>query len=64
VADERGSPDLSRRALPLTKQIVNGVEVDFFFPDLGLVVETDSRVRVELNRIATHLTRASDIDHT
>ena len=26
---------------PLTKQIVNGFEVDFFFPDLGLVVETD-----------------------
>jgi very-short-patch-repair endonuclease len=27
--------------LPLTKQIVNGFEVDFFFPDLDLVVETD-----------------------
>jgi very-short-patch-repair endonuclease len=26
---------------PLTKQIVNGFEVDFFFPDLNLVVETD-----------------------
>jgi len=26
---------------PLTKQTVNGFEVDFFFPDLGLVVETD-----------------------
>jgi very-short-patch-repair endonuclease len=26
---------------PLTKQIINGFEVDFFFPDLGLVVETD-----------------------
>jgi len=26
---------------PLTKQIVNGFEVDFFFPELGLVVETD-----------------------
>jgi hypothetical protein len=26
---------------PLTKQIVNGFEVDFFWPDLGLVVETD-----------------------
>lgn len=26
---------------PLTKQIVNGFEVDFFFPDLGLVIETD-----------------------
>jgi very-short-patch-repair endonuclease/predicted transcriptional regulator of viral defense system len=27
--------------LPLTKQIVNGFEVDFVWPDLGLVVETD-----------------------
>jgi hypothetical protein len=26
---------------PLTKQIVNGWEVDFYWPDLGLVVETD-----------------------
>lgn len=26
---------------PLTKQRVNGFEVDFFFPELGLVVETD-----------------------
>jgi very-short-patch-repair endonuclease len=26
---------------PQTKQIVNGFEVDFFWPDLGLVVETD-----------------------
>ncbi|MDX6603475.1 MAG: hypothetical protein QOF13_2677 [Solirubrobacterales bacterium] len=26
---------------PLTKQVVNGFEVDFFFPALGLVVETD-----------------------
>jgi very-short-patch-repair endonuclease len=90
--------------LPLTKQVVNGFEVDFFFPDLSLVVETDglryhrtpstqardvrrdrahvlagmtplrfthyeikyepSQVRVELGRIAKHLTRASDIDHT
>lgn len=90
--------------LPLTKQVVNGFEVDFFFPDLGLVIETDglryhrtpsaqardarrdrthtlakmtplrfthyeikyepSQVQMELSRIATHLTRASDIDHT
>jgi very-short-patch-repair endonuclease len=90
--------------LPLTKQVVNGFEVDFFWPDLGLVVETDglryhrtpssqtrdarrdrahvlagmtplrfthyeikyesSRVRSELRRIATTLTRPSDIDHT
>jgi hypothetical protein len=26
---------------PLTKQMVNGFEVDFFWPDLGLIVETD-----------------------
>ena len=26
---------------PLTKQVVNGFEVDFFWPNLGLVVETD-----------------------
>jgi hypothetical protein len=26
---------------PLTKEIVNGFEVDFYWPDLGLVVETD-----------------------
>jgi very-short-patch-repair endonuclease len=28
-------------SMPLTKQWVNGFEVDFFWPDLGLVVETD-----------------------
>jgi hypothetical protein len=27
--------------VPLTKEMVNGFEVDFFWPDLGLVVETD-----------------------
>jgi uncharacterized protein DUF559 len=27
--------------LPLTKQMVNGFEVDFYWPSLGLVVETD-----------------------
>ena len=26
---------------PLTKQVVNGFEIDFFFPALGLVIETD-----------------------
>lgn len=26
---------------PLTKQVVSGFEVDFFWPDLGVVVETD-----------------------
>jgi very-short-patch-repair endonuclease len=28
-------------AVPMTKQWVNGFEVDFFWPNLGLVVETD-----------------------
>src|SRR5439155_12699096 len=27
--------------LPLTRQVVNGFEVDFYWPELGLVVETD-----------------------
>jgi very-short-patch-repair endonuclease len=27
--------------LPLTKQMLNGFEVDFYWPHLGLVVETD-----------------------
>jgi very-short-patch-repair endonuclease len=98
IALEAGLP------LPLTKEIVNGFEVDFFFPELGLIVETDglryhrtpstqardarrdrthtltgmtplrfthheikyepARVRSELRRIATALTRPSDIDHT
>ncbi len=35
---------LARRAglpPPLTKQMVNGYEVDFYWPELGLVIETD-----------------------
>jgi len=98
LAMEAGLPHL------LSKEIVNGFEVDFFFPDLGLIVESDglryhrtpstqtrdarrdrahtlagmtplrfthyeikyepARVRSELRRIASRLTRASDIDHT
>jgi very-short-patch-repair endonuclease len=27
--------------VPLSKQVLNGFEVDFFFPSLGLVIETD-----------------------
>jgi very-short-patch-repair endonuclease len=41
---ERRFLPLSRQAdlpVPLTRQIVNGFEVDFFWSDLGLVVETD-----------------------
>jgi hypothetical protein len=35
LAREAGLP------LPLTKEMVNGFEVDFYWPDLGLVIETD-----------------------
>jgi very-short-patch-repair endonuclease len=35
IAAEAGLP------FPLSKQLVNGWEVDFYWPDLGLVVETD-----------------------
>jgi len=41
---ERRFLPLARRAalsVPLTGQWVNGFEVDFYWPDLGLVVETD-----------------------
>lgn len=41
---ERRFLPLARKAglpVPLTGQWVNGFEVDFFWPDLGLVVETD-----------------------
>lgn len=41
---ERRFLPLARRAglpLPLTRQIVNGYRVDFYWPQLGLVVETD-----------------------
>jgi very-short-patch-repair endonuclease len=41
---ERRFLPLARRAelpAPLTGQLVNGFEVDFYWPDLGLVVETD-----------------------
>jgi len=35
IAEGAGLP------LPLTKQMVNGFEVDFYWPELGLVIETD-----------------------
>jgi very-short-patch-repair endonuclease len=49
---------------PLTQQWVNGYLVDFFWPDLGLVVETDglryhrtaARQAADLKRQQTHLT--------
>jgi very-short-patch-repair endonuclease len=39
---------------PLSKQIVNGWEVDFFWPDLGLVIETDG---LRYHRTASTQTR-------
>lgn len=39
---------------PLTKQLLNGFEVDFFWPDLGLVVETDG---LRYHRTASTQTR-------
>ncbi len=35
IAEDAGLPP------PLSKQLVNGWEVDFFWPDLGLIIETD-----------------------
>lgn len=62
---ERDFIPIARRAglgIPLTFQIVNGFEVDFFWPDLGLVVETDgwrhhrtpSQQRMDRVRDQTH----------
>jgi len=39
---------------PLTKSMVDGYEVDFFWPDLGLVVETDG---LRYHRTASEQTR-------
>lgn len=41
-------------APPRTKALVNGFEVDFFWPDLGLVVETDG---LQYHRTASSQTR-------
>lgn len=48
IAAEAGLP------FPLTKQVVNGWEVDFYWPDLGLVVETDG---LRYHRTASTQTR-------
>jgi hypothetical protein len=48
IAMEAGLPP------PITKAIVNGFEVDFFFPDLGLVIETDG---LRYHRTASTQTR-------
>jgi very-short-patch-repair endonuclease len=49
IAREAGLPP------PETKQMVNGFEVDFFWPDLGLVVETDG---LRYHRTPSQQTRA------
>jgi len=48
IAVEAGLP------VPLSKQVVNGWEVDFYWPDLGLVVETDG---LQYHRTASTQTR-------
>lgn len=48
IATKAGLP------LPLSKQVVNGWEVDFYWPDLGLVVETDG---LRYHRTASTQTR-------
>jgi very-short-patch-repair endonuclease len=48
IAVEAGLP------FPLSKQIVNGWEVDFYWPDFGLVVETDG---LRYHRTASTQTR-------
>jgi len=48
IAVEAGLP------FPLSKQMVNGWEVDFYWPDLGLVVETDG---LRYHRTASSQTR-------
>jgi very-short-patch-repair endonuclease len=49
--------------VPLTKQIVNGFEVDFFWPGLGLVVETDG-LRYHRTASAQARDRLRDQTHT
>jgi very-short-patch-repair endonuclease len=48
---------------PLTKAIVNGYEVDFYWPDLALVVETDS-LRYHRNAIKQSRDLLRDQVHT
>ena len=55
IAHEAGLPT------PLTKQWVNGFEVDFYWPDLGLVVETDG---LRYHRTAASQTRDALRDQT
>jgi hypothetical protein len=46
---------------PLTKRIVNGYEVDFYWPDLRLVIETDG---LRYHRTASSQTRDARRDQT
>lgn len=48
---------------PLTKTVVDGYEVDFYWPDLGLVVETDS-LRYHRNAIKQSRDLLRDQVHT
>jgi hypothetical protein len=57
IAEAAGLP------LPLTKAWVNGLEVDFFWPDLGLVVETDG-LRYHRTPAAQARDRVRDQTHT
>jgi very-short-patch-repair endonuclease len=45
---------------PLTQQVVNGARVDFYWPDLGLVVETDG---LRYHRTASSQSRDLSRDH-
>jgi very-short-patch-repair endonuclease len=63
---ERRFLPLARRAglpVPLTFQIVNGFEVDFWWPDLGLVIETDG-LRYHRTPAAQARDRLRDQTHT
>lgn len=55
IAVEAGLP------FPLSKQVVNGWEVDFYWPDLGLVVETDG---LRYHRTASSQTRDARRDRS
>jgi very-short-patch-repair endonuclease len=57
IARDAGLPS------PLTKQMVNGFEVDFFWPGLGLVVETDG-LRYHRTASAQAHDRLRDQAHT
>ncbi len=48
---------------PLTRQTVNGYRVDFFWPDLGLVVETDG-LRFHRDPVQQAIDRERDQAHT